>query len=225
MSDKDTTPEVKETDVEQGGDQGQRASVDPARAAAEAAAKEYKSTPSPEAGFTKEQREEINKLIESASSKAVNDYRAKAQAELEEKRKAGEYLTREDLNAALAQERERSRIAVEAERRFINEAAKLGVMVGTEEYEKLSAHIESKLQSGAVTPKALLDPDMIAALARSSGVVSEPKSQERKEEFVDLTLNARFDGMKEEDIPDFARADLDANKAVNEALRKQGMMR
>ena len=218
MSDNDDTSQVNEDPVEP--TQEPATQVDPAVAAGEAAARNYEPTPKPIEGKSYS-AEETAKMIESASSKAVNEALEKQAANLEKSHEKGDYLTRDEFKAGIADERERASAAVKAQEHFINEAARLGIMPGSEGYQKLTTTFNEKLQAGVIQPESLADVDMIKALAFASGAIegAEPK----KDDFIDLTPHARFEGMDEKDIPDYARADLQAEKAIQTALREAGL--
>jgi len=214
MSDNDD-PQVKDDSVEP--TQEPVVQVDPAVAAGEAAARKYEPTPKPIEGKSYS-AEETAKMIEAGASKAVNEALEKQAAKLEKKHEQGDYMTREEFKAGIADERERSSAAVKAQENFINEAAQLGITPGSEGYQKLTATFNDKLAAGAIQAEALADPDMIKALAYASGAIEIPK--ETQDNFIDLTTSSRFVGVEEKNIPAYAKADLETEAAIQAALKR-----
>lgn len=222
MSDKDeTSQDAKTESVERSQEpQAEKPKVDPAVAAGEAAARKYEPTPKPVEGKSYS-AEDVQKMIESQTSKAVNEALEKQAAKFKEQHQAGDYMTREEVQEAMSQERERAKAAVKAQENFINEAARLGITPGSEGYQKLTETFNAKLEAGTLQPEALMDPDMIKALAYASGAIESQPKQDNS--YIDLTDHGRFSGMKDEDIPDYARVDLEVDKRVKAALRGQGL--
>lgn len=197
-------------------DQEPTKSVDPAQAAGQQAAKDYKPTPDPKSkdSFSPEE-------VERMTSKAVNEYREKMEKELKAKQEKGDYMTRDEFNAALAEERERFKVAQQAQEFFVRELAGMGITPGTEAYDKVAKTYAELEEQGAITPKALSSQAGIKALAFTAGVL-EAKTEASRDRYIDLTHNARFKGVDPAEIPDYAKTDIAVDDAVTEALRKIG---
>lgn len=218
MSDNDETSQVTNEPVEQSSEPAPQ--VDPAMAAGEAAARNYEPTPTPVQGKSYS-ADETAKMIESATSKAVNEALSKRDAEFQKQQAEGKVMTHEEFKVKIAEERERTSAAVKAQEAFINEVSGLGILPGSDEYKQLTQTFNDKLAAGAIQPGALADPDMVKALAFASGAL---KAEQPKEpSYIDLTNHNRFDGMDEADIPAYAKTDLAVDKAIQDALRANGM--
>ena len=216
MSDNDE-PEANTTPVEPSVEPAQPA--DPAVAAAAAAAAEYKPDPTPPKGLSDTERADLEKVIESRVSKAVNDYRDKVATEMKEKEANGEILTREGVQELIAQERTRGEAASAAERFFLTEMTRLGITPGTDEYQKVSATFE-KMNVNGNAIALISSEEGVRALAFAAGVIdTEPKQQE----YIDLTTSSQYVDMKAEDIPEYARVDVEMQNDIQKALRGSGL--
>lgn len=211
MTDSDTT-QSEESQVEQS---QEPTAVDLGKAAGDEAAKQVPSKPKLEdTKLPPEYRAEVAEMLkqhgESSASRAVNEYKQKAEAN-------GELNSKADVQAqiaeALSEEREKNAVATRARASFDAELGKLGIVAGSEKYLQVAKTYDKMETAGEITPKALLSEAGVKALAFAAGAIESETAAGPQRGF-DTTYRLEVDASPEGE----ATTDDKLWAAVNKAL-------
>lgn len=121
--------------------------------------------------LTPEQLKEVDKLLESHTTKAINEA-----LEAREKKFAQEranLYTKEEVNAQMDERINLERQVQAAQRKFDETLTSLGAPLGSDNYGKVESFVAAKLEAGTLDPRALADPDLVKALVIAAGVTQD----------------------------------------------------
>lgn len=122
----------------------------------------------------------LAQLVESTTSKAVNDARDKWEERA--KKLASDTYTQEEVQAQIQEALTQRDQLSAAYREYDKGLAKIGVLPDTPEYEKLDALVSDAIETGKLGAAALTDHGMIAAFAAAHGLGNKaPKSDDGDE--------------------------------------------
>jgi len=139
--------------------------VNLAEAAGEAAAKQPRSLD--ELGLDAETRTKVDSYI----SRQVNDARDKWDQRKQQEIDDGKFMTREEVQGLLAKQSEDTTAREQAKDTFVQNLGKLGIQVGSEEYDKVSGYYSDAAEKGLVNPNILADREGLKMLVEMSGAI------------------------------------------------------
>ena len=142
--------------------------VDLAREAGEVAAKQPRSLD--ELGLDADTRTKVDSYI----SRQVNDARDKWDQRKQKEIEDGKFMTREEVSSLLNKQAEEVSAREQAKDSFVRNLGKLGIQVGSEEYDKVSSYYTDAAEKGLVNPNILSDADGLKMLVQLSGALPEP---------------------------------------------------
>ena len=143
--------------------------VDLAREAGEVAAKQPRSLD--ELGLDADTRTKVDSYI----SRQVNDARDKWDQRKQKEIEDGKFMTREEVSSLLNKQAEEVSARETAKDSFVRNLGKLGIQVGSEEYDKVSNYYSDAAEKGLVNPNILSDADGLKMLVELSGAI--PKQE------------------------------------------------
>lgn len=126
-----------------------------------------------------EDQELLAQLVESTTSKAVNDARDKWEQRAQ--KLADSTFTQEEVQAQIQEALDQRDQLSAAYREYDKGLAKIGVLPDTPEYEKLDALVSDAIEAGKLGAAALTDHGMIAAFAAAHGLGNAAAKAEDKE--------------------------------------------
>ena len=139
--------------------------VDLAREAGEVAAKQPRSLD--ELGLDADTRTKVDSYI----SRQVNDARDKWDQRKQKEIDEGKFMTREEVSSLLNKQAEEVSAREKAKDSFVQNLGKLGIQVGSEEYDKVSNYYSDAAEKGLVNPNILSDADGLKMLVELSGAI------------------------------------------------------
>jgi len=161
---------------------------------------------------------QVQGLIESSNSSAVNGALQKQKEDFDRQLAAGQYMTpdgvKTEVETALQLERDKNA----AERNLDKWLVGLGIRPDTEDYNKVATVFKDGLESGAYTNKTLLSEVGVKAVAFAAGVVGAPEATDEKP----LLLGGIAHGALEQPSAEYKRGDLDRQVAANVAKALKG---
>ena len=139
--------------------------VDLAREAGEVAAKQPRSLD--ELGLDTDTRTKVDSYI----SRQVNDARDKWDQRKQKEIDDGKFMTREEVSGLLNKQADEVNAREQAKDSFVRNLGKLGIQVGSEEYDKVSSYYTDAAEKGLVNPNILSDADGLKMLVELSGAI------------------------------------------------------
>ena len=139
--------------------------VDLAREAGEVAAKQPRSLD--ELGLDADTRTKVDSYI----SRQVNDARDKWDQRKQKEIDDGKFMTREEVSGLLNKQAEEVNAREQAKDSFVRNLGKLGIQVGSEEYDTVSSYYTDAAERGLVNPDILSDADGLKMLVELSGAI------------------------------------------------------
>ena len=159
-----TEPETTQN-VEQPAPEPAPAPVDLAAAAGDAVAKQPRSLD--ELGLDGETRTRLESYI----SRQINDARDSWEERKQKEITDGQYMTRDEVSGLLTKQAEDTQAREGAKDTFVRNLGKIGIQVGSEEYDKVAGYYTDAAERGLVNPDILTSEDGLRMLTVMAGVV------------------------------------------------------
>ena len=166
----ETSPEPETTqNVEQPAPEPAPTPVDLAAAAGDAVAKQPRSLD--ELGLDAETRNKVDSYL----SRQINDARDKWDQRKQKEIEEGQFMTRDEVSELLTKQAEDVSVREHAKDTFVRNLGKLGIQVGSEEYDKVANYYSDAAEKGLLNPEILSDNAGLQMLVEMSGAI--PKQE------------------------------------------------
>lgn len=176
----ESTPEQSEPVAEQPAEPKPTAKDKIAEAITEAPKKAAEAKQQLEQRLSPEDRDLLAQLVESTTSKAVNEARDKWEQRAQ--KAADNSYTQDQVEERIQQAlAERDKVA-DAYRQYDKALAKSGILPDTPEYAKMDAIITEALESGKIGPAALTDESILATWAAANGLGTQALKKQDDDE-------------------------------------------
>jgi len=141
--------------------------VDLAAAAGEVAAKQPRSLD--DLGLEEETRTKLEAYVSRQINDARETWESRKQKEIED----GQYMTRDEVQGLLTNQQQEAVARDQAKDSFVRNLGKLGIQVGSEEYDKVADYYGQAQERGMLNPSILSDPAGLEMLVKLSGALPE----------------------------------------------------
>lgn len=117
--------------------------------------------------------EQARTKVESYISRQINDAREKWETRKQQEIEDGKFMTRDEVQGLLQKQADQTTAREQARDGFVRNLSKLGIQIGSEEYDKVASYYQEATERGLVNPQILSDPDGLQMLAKLSGALPE----------------------------------------------------
>jgi hypothetical protein len=117
--------------------------------------------------------EQSRAKVESYISRQINDARGKWETRKQQEIEDGKFMTRDEVQGLLQKQADQTAAREQAKDSFVRNLSKLGIGIGSEEYDKVASYYQEATERGMVNPQILSDPEGLQMLAKLAGALPE----------------------------------------------------